>query len=92
VRHAAALKAIGRAEESNVEFARAVAIDSRAARGWQQLIDNDVDAASVAAKKDKEIAAPNELVPETAMYAVLQENELRFPNSNNGWRARMRSH
>ena len=71
----------------------ALLIDSRAARGWQQLIEQDIDAAIVAAKRDPaDVAMPGELQPEEAVFAVLTENERRFPEAAaSGWRARMLS-
>ncbi len=92
VRHAAALARNGRGAESKEVFSRALLLDPRAARGWQQLIDNDIDAAYLAAKHDLNIALPGELYPEAAVFEVLQENEQRFPGSaHTGWRARMRA-
>lgn len=92
VRHATALARIGRLEESNAEFSRAAALDARAARGWRQLIDHDIDAANVAAQQDKSIALPGELTPTSAVFEVLQENEQRFPEAaHTGFRARMRA-
>ncbi len=92
VRYSAALKSSGRIEESKAVFSRAVLLDSRAARGWQQLIDNDIDAAYLAARGDKKIAMPGELVPQAAVFEVLKENEQRFPDAiTTGWRARMQS-
>ena len=92
VRHSVALKRTGRGEESKTEFARALLLDQRATRGWQQLIENDIDAALAAAKQDRTIALPGELIPEAAVFEVLQENEQRFPAAvDNGWRARMRT-
>ena len=88
--HSIALKSLGRADEAGMEMAAALLLDSRAARGWQQLIENDIDAAVVAAKRDSSIAMPGELEPEEAVFAVLLENERRFPESAvSGWRARM---
>jgi len=92
VRYSAALKGSGQNEDSKTVFSRAVLLDSRAARGWQQLIDNDIDAAYVVARQDKNIAMPGELVPQAAVFEVLQENEQRFPEGiTTGWRARMQS-
>ena len=92
VRHAAALARNGRESESKMVFTRALLLDPRAARGWQQLVDNDIDAAYAAAKQDGRIALPGELTPQAAVFEVLQENERRFPAAvNTGWRARMRS-
>jgi len=92
VRHAAALARNGQVTESKEVFSRALLPDSRAARGWQQLIENDIDAAYLAAKQDLNIALPGELYPEAAVFEVLQENEQRFPGvAHTGWRARMRA-
>jgi Tfp pilus assembly protein PilF len=93
VRHSVVLQQTGQREDSEKEFARALLLDPRAARGWQQLIVNDIDAALVAAKQDTTIALPGELVPQAGVFEVLQENEQRFPAlANKGWRARMRTH
>ncbi|MCA1591285.1 MAG: O-antigen ligase family protein [Acidobacteria bacterium] len=92
VRHAAELVRAGRDEEAGMEMSAALLIDSRAARGWYQLIVNDIDAAIVAARNNRDIAMPGELQPEAAVFAVLAENEKRFPEAvNTGWRAHMRS-
>jgi len=93
VRHALALEGSGRSDDAALEISAAELIDSRSARGWRQLIFNDIDAAIAAAKGDPaRVALPGELQPEDAVFAVLQENERRFPESaNTGWRAQMRS-
>ena len=91
VRHAAALERNGSREEAQAEFSRAVSIDSRKALGWRELIDNDIDAALQAAQQNNSIAMPSELSPESAVLAIMQENERRFPDHvNTGFRARMR--
>jgi O-antigen ligase len=91
-RHAAALARLGRAREAELEMAAAVLLDSRAARGWRKLIDDDIDEASEAARRDPfTFARPGELQPDEAVFAVLKENERRFPAAaRTGWRARMR--
>ena len=92
VRHAEALKRLGRIEDAQVQFSRALMIDARAARGWQQLIVNDIDAAYLASAKDNEVVPPGDLTPQAAMLSVLHENEMLNPNlANSGWRKRMRS-
>jgi O-antigen ligase len=92
VRYSSFLRTSGRDEEANALFSRAVSVDARAARGWRQLIDNDIDAAYIAAGQDKTIAMPGELMPQAAVFEVLQENEKRFPFAiNTGWRGRMKS-
>lgn len=92
-RHAAALTRLGRADEAGLEMAAALLLDSRAARGWQRLIDEDIDAAITAARRDPAaVAVPGELQPEDAVFAVLKENERRFPEAvRTGWRARSRN-
>jgi hypothetical protein len=91
-RHAAALARLGRSGESELEMRAALLLDSRAARGWRRLIDEDIDAAIAAARRDPAAAMPGELQPEDAVLAVLEENERRFPEAvTSGWRARVRS-
>jgi tetratricopeptide (TPR) repeat protein len=93
VRHALALEGSKRSDEAALEIDAAELIDSRSARGWRQLIFNDIDAAIVAAKGDPaRVAMPGQLQPGDAVFAVLQENERRFPEfANTGWRAQMRA-
>jgi predicted Zn-dependent protease len=92
VRHSVALRRTDRGQESEAEFAKALSLDPRTARGWQQLIENDIDAALAAAKQDATIALPGELVPQAGVFEILQENERRFPEmADKGWRARMRT-
>lgn len=92
VRHAAALARIGRTVESDRQFAAALALDERTARGWHQLIYFDIDAAQIAAERNPRIAYPGELTPMTAVFVVLKENERRLNISpNTGWRGRMNS-
>ncbi|HEY6246285.1 MAG TPA: O-antigen ligase family protein [Pyrinomonadaceae bacterium] len=91
-RHAVALQRLGRQTEARIEMDRAIAIDSRACRGWEQLIVNDIDAAYTAATRESDIALPGELLPRAAVFAVLRENEIRNPElSQQGWRQRLRS-
>lgn len=92
VRLASALRRLGRAEEAELEMRRAALVDSRAARGWRELIDNDIDAAIAAARRDGQLVAmPGELQPEDGVRAVVAENERRFPEAaGSGWRARLR--
>jgi tetratricopeptide (TPR) repeat protein len=92
VRHAAALARVGRTDESDRQFAAALALDDRGARGWYQLINFDIDAALAAAEKDSHLAKPGELKPQTAVFVVLKENERRLNISpNSGWRGRVGS-
>jgi O-antigen ligase len=90
VRHAAALSRLGKGAEADKQFANALAIDSRAARGWYQLINFDIDVAFSAAQRDSSLAKPGELKPETAIYVVLKENERRLNiPATSGWRGRV---
>ena len=92
VRHASALARAGRAAEADAETAKAMGIDPRHARAWHELIENDIDAATAAARRDKGVAFPGQLSPEDAVFAVLHENERRFPRASaSGWRASMRN-
>jgi O-antigen ligase len=93
VRHASALARLGRAGEAELEMASALLLNSRAANGWRKLIEDDLDAASEAARLDPETyAQPGELEPGEAVFAVLRENERRFPAAaRTGLRARVRS-
>jgi len=92
VRHAVALERLGRREESDIEFSAASLLNSRAARGWYQLIQYDIDEAFKAARQDSGIAIPGDLLPENAVHMILKENERRLNISpTSGWRGRMRA-
>ena len=92
VRHAAELARLGRSDEAEMEMSAALLLDSRAARGWRLLIDEDIDAAVAEAKRDPAVPMPGELQPGDAVFAVLEENERRFPEAaTSGWRANMRN-
>jgi O-antigen ligase len=92
-RHASALARAGRTREAELEMAAAVLLDSRAAHGWRKLIDDDIDAATDDSRRDPwTYATPGELQPEEAVFAILKENEKRFPEAvRRGWRAHLRS-
>jgi O-antigen ligase len=79
VRHATALMEAGKEAEANEEYAAALLLDSRMARGWRQLICFGRKAAKTAAFYDKGIAFAGELLPESCIFAVLDENERRKP-------------
>lgn len=91
-RHAVALDRLGRHPEAALEIEKALTIDARVCRGWQELLVNDIDAAHAAALRDSSIARPSELRPYAAVFAVLRENEIRNPELvQQGWRKRMKS-
>jgi tetratricopeptide (TPR) repeat protein len=75
-RHAAALKTTGRDAEAEREFAVALSLDSRTARGWQELMSGGAERAKATAYKDKSVAMPGELYPENCILAVIAEYEL----------------
>ena len=79
VRHATAIAEVGGTEEANEEYASALALNSRMARAWRQLICFGRKAAKAAAFYDKSIAMSGELSPESCIFAVLDENERRQP-------------
>lgn len=90
VRHAAALSRLDKRAESEKQFSEALALNARAARGWYQLINFDIDVALSAAQKDSSLANPGELEPEAAIYVVLKENERRLNiPAKSGWRGRV---
>lgn len=91
-RYSSVLERTGQTEKSKSTFAKALLVNPAAALGWQQVIENDIDAAFAAAQKDKHISLPGNLIPQAGLFEILQENERRFPDLvNQGWRARMRS-
>jgi O-antigen ligase len=76
VRHAVALTALGRDEAAGREFAVALSLDPRTARGWLELMKVGVDEAKVTAHNDKSVAMPGELYPENCIFAVIAEFEI----------------
>ena len=79
VRHASALAEVGETDEANAEYETALALNTRMARGWRQLICFGRKAAKAAAFYDKGIAPSGELAPENCIFAVLDENDRRAP-------------
>jgi hypothetical protein len=71
----------------------ALLIDSPAANGWRQLIENDIDAAVDASRRDPmNVSKPGDLLPKDAVFAVLEENLRRFPEAGTkGWRSQIGS-
>ncbi len=76
-RHAAALTKVGKTQEAEAELTAALAINGRAARGWQQLINFGADAATHTARTDRSIAFPGELYPEECVQLTISEIERR---------------
>ncbi len=79
VRHATALHAAGDSQGAEKEYALALSLDARTARGWLELMNTGVDVAKVTAHNDPSIAMPGELYPENCIYAIIAEFELARP-------------
>jgi tetratricopeptide (TPR) repeat protein len=80
-RYAALLEANGKTAESRQQFDRAVRIDRRAANTWWALINNGTQAASdLAFKNPDEHEVVMDLLPYDAIYAIIAERDIRFPN------------
>jgi O-antigen ligase len=79
VRHATALHAAGDAQGAAGEYAVALSLDARTARGWLELMNTGVDVAKVTAHNDPSVAMPGELYPENCIYAIIAEFELARP-------------
>lgn len=80
VRHASALAALGRHQEAQSEYATALSIDERVARGWWQLICFGKKAATRAAMREPQsFTWPGELLPWEAARFVVDENKRRPP-------------
>jgi O-antigen ligase len=77
VRHSAALAELGQSEGAQSEFAAALMIDEGAALGWEQVINHGIDAAALAARRDRRQAAPGGLHPEECVLLTASENERR---------------
>ncbi|HVF29163.1 MAG TPA: hypothetical protein VM943_13035, partial [Pyrinomonadaceae bacterium] len=77
-RYAAALSEVGKPQQAEKEFAAAVSLDERAARGWQQLINFGSDAALLATRADSMVAIPGELSPKDCVRVIVLENERRL--------------
>jgi O-antigen ligase len=80
-RYAALLDANGEKAESQRQFERAARIDARAANTWWALINKGTQAASdLAFKNPDEHELVMNLVPYDAIYAVIAERDIRFPD------------
>ena len=82
VRHAVLLERSGRADDAAAALDRARSIDPRAAATWHELITNGALSASEAAFRDpSRRVAVMDLLPNTAIYAVLDELEFETPGN-----------
>lgn len=81
VRHASALANLGRSQEAQDEYQKALSFDGAIARGWWQLICFGKDAASDAARKEPQsVVLPGGLSPEEGVLFVIAESKRRAPN------------
>ncbi|QYO66205.1 O-antigen ligase family protein [Leptolyngbya sp. 7M] len=79
-RYAALLRINGKFEESEKQLARARAIDTEATNSWWAFINNGAKAASELAHKRDDHLELMDLAPNDAIYAVLAERDIRFPD------------
>ena len=79
VRYSSLLYELGKEKEGDQQFELAKQFDSRQAESWRLLISNGAMAISEKTKTDKDIISVDKLNPNPAVYAILAERELRFP-------------
>ena len=79
VRHASLQEQNNRQAESEITFARAVAIDPKLAKTWRSMITQGAKVTSDNSVHDPDILPVMELTPATAIYAVNIERLIRFP-------------
>jgi hypothetical protein len=66
-------------DESVKQYESARQLDKKQAETWRLLINDGAFAASQQAKTDKEILNLMELRPAPALYAILTEREILYP-------------
>ncbi|HEX8264374.1 MAG TPA: O-antigen ligase family protein [Pyrinomonadaceae bacterium] len=79
VRYASLLEKLHLKDESVKQYESARQLDKKQAETWRLLINDGAFAASQRAKTDKEILNLMELYPSPALYAVLTEREILYP-------------
>ncbi len=80
-RYAALLAANAKTSESKLQFERAASIDKRAANTWWALINKGTQAASdLSFQNPDEHVTIMDLLPNEAIYAIIAERDIRFPN------------
>jgi predicted Zn-dependent protease len=79
VRHATALAEAGMMNDARKEYAAALILDERVARGWWYLINRGFDEAKRAAHEDSGIAFAGELYPENCIVPTISLNKRRPP-------------
>lgn len=84
-RYAVLLKKNGDLDGAEREFALARSIDLKQANSWWVMIAESPQAATERALKDNTFAALMDLRPQTSMYAVKAEREIRHPEEKFGF-------
>jgi O-antigen ligase len=79
VRYASLLEKLHLKDESVKQYESARQLDKNQAETWRLLINNGAFATSQRAKTDKEILNLMELHPAPALYAILTEREILYP-------------
>ncbi len=79
-RHAFFLSMNGNTVDSALQLDRAIAIDKSATETWWTLMNEGTQKASNDATRNIKLDLLMDLAPAEAMYAVVKERELRFPN------------
>lgn len=79
-RYAGLLRVNGKLEESEKQLERARSINAEAANSWWAFINNGAKAASELAHKREDHLELMDLAPNDAIYAVLAERDIRFPD------------
>lgn len=79
VRYASLLEKLNLQDESVKQYELARQLDGKQAETWRLLINNGALAASERARTDKGILNLMELQPAPALYAVLTEREILYP-------------
>ncbi|MDQ4120989.1 MAG: O-antigen ligase family protein [Acidobacteriota bacterium] len=79
VRYASLLEKLHLTDESVKQYELARQLDKKQAETWRVLINNGATVASRRARTDTEILNLMELYPSPALYAVLTEREILYP-------------
>ncbi|HEX9928776.1 MAG TPA: O-antigen ligase family protein [Pyrinomonadaceae bacterium] len=80
VRYASLLEKLHLEDESVKQYESARELDKKQAETWRLLINDGAFAASQRARTDKEILNLMELYPAPALYAILTEREILYPD------------
>ena len=70
---------LGNKAAAGAHFAKAAELDKKAAVTWRLLIGQGARAAAEAGRRGEGVDVLYNLQPENAMWAVITEREIRFP-------------